>query len=258
MLIRSTPGVAFRASRTLALFLAFCAVPAFAQADSVPTNIEQAQEDLAFARGVEAYVWAYPLAITAATAEIATNTDKPLPNGHAPFNSFGHVGKLMTAADKDVVSPNADTIYSSAFVDLKQGAALISVPDTGGRYYSLMLEDAYTNIFGYIGSRATGGGAGQYLIAGPGWHGDTPAGRQAHRRADAARLGDRPHPRRGRKGHAERRRAPAAIHARHDSAGSRSRSGEGALGHRVAAEARPGPAGRYARLEDLLTAGPAS
>ena len=44
----------------------------------------------------------------------------------------------------------------------------ISVPDTGGRYYSLMLEDAYTNVFGYIGSRATGSGAGQYLIAGPG------------------------------------------------------------------------------------------
>ena len=120
-------------------------------------------------------LWAYPLAITAATAEIAINTDKPLPNGHAPFNSFGHVGKFISAADKDVVSSNADTIYSSAFLDLKQGAALISVPDTGGRYYSLMLEDAYTNVFGYIGSRATGSGPGQYLIAGPGWTGATPA-----------------------------------------------------------------------------------
>ncbi len=59
-----------------------------------------------------------------------------------------------------MVSSNADTIYMSAFLDLKQGAALISVPDTGGRYYSLMLEDAYTNVFGYIGLRATGSGAG--------------------------------------------------------------------------------------------------
>lgn len=154
---------------------AFGSVPT-AKAEGAPPNIEQEQEDLAFTRGVEAYIWAYPLAITAATAEIATNTDRPLPNGHAPFNSFGHVGKLITATDKDVVSSNADTIYSSAFLDLKQGAALISVPDVGGRYYSLMLEDAYTNVFGYIGLRATGSGAGQYLIAAPGWTGETPAG----------------------------------------------------------------------------------
>jgi hypothetical protein len=157
----------------LSLLVAFCGSPSRAQ---TPPNFEQAEEDLAFARGIEAYVWAYPLVITAATAGVATNTDKPLPNGHAPFNHFGHVGKLITAADKDVVSSNADTIYSSAFIDLKQGAALISVPDTGGRYYSLMLEDAYTNIFGYIGSRATGSGSGTYLIAGPGWTGETPAG----------------------------------------------------------------------------------
>ena len=176
MLIRLAPGIALDAARTLVVASAFCSVAALAHAESAPPNIEQAQEDLAFARGVEAYIWAYPLAITAATAEIATNTDEPLPNGHAPFNSFGHVGKLITAADKDVVSSNADTIYSSAFIDLKQGAALISVPDVGGRYYSLMLEDAYTNIFGYIGLRATGGGAGTYLIAGPGWRGETPAG----------------------------------------------------------------------------------
>ena len=139
-------------------------------------NVEQAKRDLAFALGVEAFIWSYPLTITAATAEVATNTDKPLPNGHAPFNNFGHVAKLFTAADRDVVSPNVDTVYSSAFLDLKQGAALISVPRTDGRYYSLMLEDAYTNVFGYIGSRATGSDSGRFLIVGPGWKGQSPAG----------------------------------------------------------------------------------
>jgi hypothetical protein len=161
---------------SMSLLVACFGPPALAQPQQAPLNIEQAQEDLAFARGVDAYIWAYPLAITAATAELATSTNKPLPNGHAPFHTFGHVGKLITAADKDVVSSNADTIYSSTFLDLKQGAALVSVPDTGGRYYSLMLEDAYTNVFGYIGLRATGSAAGQYLIAGPGWKGETPAG----------------------------------------------------------------------------------
>ena len=137
---------------------------------------DQAEEDLAFSIGAQAYVWGYPLVVSAATALVATNTDRPLPNGHAPFNSFGHVSRLFTAADRDVVSSNVDTVYSSAFLDLKQGAALLSVPDTDGRYYSLMLEDAFTNVFGYIGSRATGEKAGRYLIRGPGWNGAVPAG----------------------------------------------------------------------------------
>lgn len=139
-------------------------------------NIQQAEEDLGFALGVEAYIWGYPLVITAATTLVVTDTDKPLPNAHAPVNAFGHVTKLFTAKDTDVVSSNVDTVYSSAFVDLKQGAALVSVPDTGDRYYSLMLEDAYTNVFGYIGSRATGNKAGQYLITAPGWEGKQPQG----------------------------------------------------------------------------------
>lgn len=160
-----------------AMFLLACwsgIAPAQGQ-ETNPAN-QKAEEELAFSLGVQAYIWSYPLAITAATAEVATSTDKPLPNGHAPFNSFGNVAKLFTAADKDVVSSNVDTVYSSAFLDLQQGAALISVPDTGDRYYALMLEDAYTNIFGYIGSRATGSKAGKYLIAGPGWKGKTPDG----------------------------------------------------------------------------------
>lgn len=154
------------------------AAPALAQQikPAIMLNIPQAQEDLAFALGVQATVWSYPLVISAATAAVVTATDRALPNGRAPFNTFGHVARLVTAADKDVVSSNADTVYSSLFLDLKQGAALISVPDIGNRYYSLMLEDAYTNVFGYIGSRATGTKAGKYMIAGPGWKGETPPG----------------------------------------------------------------------------------
>lgn len=138
-------------------------------------DIDLAEADLAFALGTQAYIFGYPLAITAATTLIATNTKKPLPNAYAPFNQFGHVAKLFTADDKDVVSSNVDTVYSSAFIDLKQGAALISVPDAGNRYYSMMLGDAYTNVFGYIGSRETGNRAGKHLIKGPNWEGEVPA-----------------------------------------------------------------------------------
>jgi hypothetical protein len=156
------------------IILALGCIPLLSMAYDV--DVEQAERDQAFALGVQAYIWAYPLVVSAATAEAVTHTDKPLPNAHAPFNSLGHVAKLFTAADKDVVSSNVDTVYSSAFLDLKQGAALISVPASGERYYSLMLEDAYTNVFGYIGSRATGNKAGDYMIVGPGWDGKTPPG----------------------------------------------------------------------------------
>jgi len=142
----------------------------------VPAFGGNAEEALAFSVGVQAYIWGYPLAISAATALLATHTDRPLPNGHAPFNSFGHVSRLFTAANRDVVSSNVDTVYSSAFLDLQGAAVVVSVPAMPGRYYSLMLEDAYTNVFGYVGSRATGAGAGRYLIAGPGWQGEPPEG----------------------------------------------------------------------------------
>lgn len=122
----------------------------------------------------DAYIWSYPMVSVAITGFAVTDTPKALPNAHAPLNSFGSVATLFTADDKDVVSSNVDTMYSSAFLDLTQGAALISVPDTNGRYYSMMLTDAYTNVFDYIGSRATGTKAGQYLIVGPDWKGEIP------------------------------------------------------------------------------------
>lgn len=138
-------------------------------------DVAVADEELAYSIGVQAYVWGYPLVVSAVTAMVVTATDRPLSNGHAPFNQFGHVAKLFTAKDRDVVSSNVDTVYSSAFLDLGQGAAVVSVPATAGRYYSLMLEDAYTNVFGYIGSRATGDGSGRYALVRAGFDGVLPS-----------------------------------------------------------------------------------
>ena len=54
---------------SMSLLVACFGSPLLAQPQPAPLSIEQAEEDLAFARGVDAYIWAYPLAITAATAE---------------------------------------------------------------------------------------------------------------------------------------------------------------------------------------------
>ena len=141
---------------------------------------------LAFASAFQATIWGYPLVITGATARLITQVPKPMPNAHAPINQLGHVTRVFGPEDRDVVSPNADTCYSSAVLDLHQGAALIEMPDAGARYHSLQMLDAYTNVFGYIGTRATGNRAGKYLIVGPGWAGEVPA--------DVARVFTAPSP----------------------------------------------------------------
>jgi hypothetical protein len=94
-------------------------------------------------------------------------------------NLFSHTRRLLGPQDRRVVTPNNDTIYSSAWFDLSRGPILVSVPAMGERYYVLGLLDMYTNPFGYIGTRATGGDAGTFLVHGPGWHGDVPEGARA-------------------------------------------------------------------------------
>lgn len=84
-----------------------------------------------------------------------------------PFNRFGHASTLAGPEDR-FVSINNDTVYSIAQLDLSAGPVRLEVPDTGGRYYVLQFVDAWTNNFAYVGHRATGTGAGSFLLLPPG------------------------------------------------------------------------------------------
>ncbi len=90
-------------------------------------------------------------------------------------NSFGHARMLADHRSRSVTTPNNDTLYSSAWLDLSRGPLVLSVPDTGDRYYSLAFMDAWANNFAYVGRRVTGTRAGRHLVAGPDWSGPTPA-----------------------------------------------------------------------------------
>jgi hypothetical protein len=94
-----------------------------------------------------------------------------------PFNQIHNEARVFTYKDSAVVTPNSDTPYSMLWVDLRAEPVIISVPamDTK-RYYSVMLCDGNTYNYGYIGSRATGNEAGDYMVAGPNWNGATPSG----------------------------------------------------------------------------------
>jgi len=93
---------------------------------------------------------------------------------HAPVNKFKHYQKLLTYKDRDVVSPNNDTLYSIAWLDLKKEPLILHVPDTKGRYYVIQLNDAYTNNFKNIGSRTTGTKENYFALIGPNFKGDLP------------------------------------------------------------------------------------
>ncbi|TLG06352.1 DUF1254 domain-containing protein [Nocardia cyriacigeorgica] len=96
-------------------------------------------------------------------------------NPAAAFNTFSHARTLAGPADT-FVTINNDTLYSMAQVDLSVGPVALHVPDTAGRYYVLQFVDAWTDNFAYVGHRATGTAAGDFLLVPPGWTGDIPSG----------------------------------------------------------------------------------
>jgi hypothetical protein len=95
----------------------------------------------------------------------------------APFNQIFNEHRVFTYEDTAIIAPNSDTPYSGDVLDLRSEPIVISVPAVDlRRYYSVMLTDGNTYNYGYIGSRATGGEAGDYMVVGPEWRGSTPAG----------------------------------------------------------------------------------
>jgi hypothetical protein len=95
----------------------------------------------------------------------------------APFNEINNQARVYTYEDTAIPTPNSDTPYSIAFMDLRAEPIVVSVPAVDPkRYYSVQLCDGNTYNFGYIGSRTTGSDAGDYMIVGPDWKGTTPPG----------------------------------------------------------------------------------
>ena len=92
------------------------------------------------------------------------------------INLFSHSRRLLNASDRRVVTPNNDTLYTNAWLDLSKGPLCIHTPDTGSRYYVLGLIDMYTNPFAHLGTRTTGNAAQNFWLHGPQWQGDAPAG----------------------------------------------------------------------------------
>jgi hypothetical protein len=123
-----------------------------------------------------AYIYGFPM-IGNYKALYEFTIDKNSGQYKAPFNQVASDARVFTPKDTTVITPNSDTPYSLLEMDLRAEPLVLCVPEVEkGRYYSVQLVDMYTFNVGYIGSRATGNGAGCYMVAGPGWKGATPAG----------------------------------------------------------------------------------
>lgn len=127
----------------------------------------------------EAIVFGYPLVLMDVTRQVMTSVPNVDEAHHkAPINQLVHLRELPDASFTDVVSPNVDTLYSIAFLDLKKEPLILSLPEMGGRYYLMELLDAWTNVFAAPGTRTTGNHATHIAIVGPSWRGRIPSGLQ--------------------------------------------------------------------------------
>jgi hypothetical protein len=124
--------------------------------------------------GVEAYTYAYSLVTMEISRRQMTNAAPGQAQGRGPMNGFTHVPAFPTAAFRDVVRPNFDTLYSSAWLDLGDEPLVITVPDTDGRYYLLPMLDMWTDVFASPGWRTSGTQAGAFALVAPGWNGSLP------------------------------------------------------------------------------------
>jgi hypothetical protein len=148
----------------------------FVALTSAPTAARAEVDDKQAAEiGVEAYVYGYPLVTMEITRRVMTNAAEPKDN-HAPMGQFYKAPTYPDAKFRDVTAPNADTLYSTAWLDLTKEAYVLSLPDMGDRYFLMPMLDGWTNVFEVPGTRTTGNKAQTFTITGPGWKGKLPEG----------------------------------------------------------------------------------
>ena len=124
----------------------------------------------------EAYIYGDPI-VDNYRIQHAYWIDKSSPEYKGPWNQVWNSARLYSPADTAIQTPNSDTVYSFISADLRAEPIVITVPAIEKeRYFSVQFIDYYTFNFDYAGSRTTGNGGGSFLLAGPGWKGETPKG----------------------------------------------------------------------------------
>jgi hypothetical protein len=144
-----------------------------ALAEGLVSDLMESSDE--FGLAVEAYTYGYPLVTMEMTRRVITNVAEP----KGTKGPMGHLIKLReypNASFRDVTAPNADTLYTTAFVDVGEEPWVVSLPDLDDRYALFPMLDGWTTVFDVPGKRTTGTGAQTFAITGPGWEGTLPEG----------------------------------------------------------------------------------
>ncbi|KJY83990.1 hypothetical protein TW81_06610 [Vibrio galatheae] len=137
----------------------------------------------------EAYIFAYPMLYNYQTLYTQTQ-DSTFPGFIGGFNRYRHYARPATPADTDIVTPNNDTTYSWAWLDLRREPIVFETPQLDkDRYNVFQWVDLYTYIFASPGARLNGMKPGKYLFVGPHWQGNIPAGFDEVFRAESDFIG---------------------------------------------------------------------
>jgi hypothetical protein len=142
---------------------------ALAQPSEMPAAASEAEQI-----ALDAYIYGYSLITTDITRVQMSNVDK-VEGLHAPAGQFINIPRYPPADYRGVSAPNADTLYSLAWLDLTE-PQVFSYPDMGKRFYLFEIADLWMTLYDSPGTRTAGGDAASYLITGPGWSGTVPTG----------------------------------------------------------------------------------
>ncbi|RLP24487.1 DUF1254 domain-containing protein, partial [Mesorhizobium sp. YM1C-6-2] len=139
-----------------------------ARADGLITDLMEGSDE--FGTALEAYIYGYPLVTMEMTRRVITNVAEPK-GTKAPMGQLIKLREYPNAEFRDVTAPNADTLYTTAFLDVGDEPWIVSLPDLNDRYALFPMLDGWTTVFDVPGKRTTGTGAQTYAITGPGWEG---------------------------------------------------------------------------------------
>ena len=156
-----------------------------AQQDKSALTPDEAKAKQAYAIGVQAYIWGYPMVVMQKSRDAMTKGgDAPVTPEQfnktgklfAPVNQVANAWGMLGPKFSAVQSGNSDTQYSVTWFDSSDEPYVLHLPDAKGRYYTFQFIDAYTNNFHYASTRTMGSQEQAYALVAPGWKGKLPEG----------------------------------------------------------------------------------